>query len=1127
MNFSERITNFTKLTLIPALRRMFGKRRWGNAVLLICSFYLISAMLGVISFSHHVNKKENDRLAEEYQTYISSSSTATDAESSEEAAEAFHHILASEAEIASVYAFLMIIWGVLSVFALSRVFHATIEQDKYVYGLYVTFGSDTRSIRHQIHLEFLLAALIALSASVPTAYLACRAVYVQNGQTFHPEIAPFLQIFFWLFLVSLIGAAYLSHGITNSTCVALMAAQDCSDYISSPRTSRLFGKRMYNGSLRYARLAVRRMRRYYIPLVLTVSLVAAVFFGSMSIALEGERAAARSVHEYSLEFAHGLSSRELTETYLDELEKIADVESVTALANGSAAELGTHLLLEKSYYVNAEDSESLVDNGTYYATDDFNILCADSNTKNELGSDIMLPDEWLPYESRIEKTYNYEMIPEAGTVVYMYPEERAAELNVNVGDSIRLAIPHDGADGTTLDEKLNDGGYEYLTLTVSDVVVIPGVYYVTPNEAAYICPRITEDYLLLSPTDYAQITGTDTVETLSLDEIYREDFMFANITSPAVLLLPDNYKGETLSTIMMFTPNERITEQYAVADPLNVSNVKYLESDRFFLNRTARHTYFYLGPIGNYNNDAEAINQVVTIRQNAPVEYTAVELTVTNRITCPGLDTPCVLLPNEDNFYSSYSGDMCVLKLYENGALHGVSQEVFAFGTNQMTKLPTYIGKRLFLHTKLEAGFLDEMHAQGLTTTFDDESAYDLSYFEIFSEFELGNSVYFVCSLSRACNLGIDNYPAYMAPGQDFVFLSDSLTARTDRKLSQLGSYLMVGEDNYREECGIDFLTVGEFAATNQLTVSVADGINTALLTPNTDLSPTEAGQVTVVLSQSSNLELQAGDHIQLAIMQDITLDPNDPETASLEGIALLDYLLRYDYSYISLEVAEVVQGEGESDVLYLSETDWMRVRRTDGTYGAIDIYLFGDTDLISLIKTSADIRALIADHQSTSNHITLVEQNNLWKAVTTGACNYPAIIRILSVMLILLLPLLWTAPQLVHFRKRRDEFAAMDAVGKTSGQMRGMIAAEALLVTLAAGAFVALLCPLMMLCVKLTVTTMELPFVLSGFDVRAYLFMIVFVMVCAVISFVAGYRGVCARPRAGRKHKKRKGEAV
>lgn len=204
-----------------------------------------------------------------------------------------------------------------------------------------------------------------------------------------------------------------------------------------------------------------------------------------------------------------------------------------------------------------------------------------------------------------------------------------------------------------------------------------------------------------------------------------------------------------------------------------------------------------------------------------------------------------------------------------------------------------------------------------------------------------------------------------------------------------------------------------------------------------------------------------------------------------------------------------------------------MRIRRTDGTYDSIDIHLFGDTDLVSLIKTSADIRSLIAERQSTSNHITLVAHNRLWKAVTAGACNYPAIIRTLSVMLILLLPLLWCAPQLVHFRKRRDEFAAMDAVGKTSGQMRGMIAAECVLVTLAAGAFVALLCPLMILGVHLAITTMELPFALSGFDVRAYLFMIVFVMICAVISFIAGYRGVHPTRRIEKKQKKQKGEAA
>ena len=54
----ERLRDFHQLTLIPTLRRMFGKHRWGNTLMLIAVFYLISAMLGVICFSHHVNLLE-------------------------------------------------------------------------------------------------------------------------------------------------------------------------------------------------------------------------------------------------------------------------------------------------------------------------------------------------------------------------------------------------------------------------------------------------------------------------------------------------------------------------------------------------------------------------------------------------------------------------------------------------------------------------------------------------------------------------------------------------------------------------------------------------------------------------------------------------------------------------------------------------------------------------------------------------------------------------------------------------------------------------------------------------------------------------------------------------------------
>lgn len=1105
MDFKESLDNYIRLTLVPAWRRMFGKARSGNTWLLIGTFFLIGTMLSVICLSYHVNLRENERLSAEYEAYISSSTAAIDTETAETAAEALNHILISKLELTSVFLFLMIVWGILSVFSLARIFHATIEQNKYVYGLYVTFGSDTRQIRRQIHTEFSLAALLALSAAIPTATLLTYLVYAENGQTFQPTLAPYLQIFLWLFAVSLIGAGYLSHRITNSTCVELMTAQDCSDYVSSPRASRPLGKRLYNGPLRYARLAILRMRSYYIPLVLTVSLVAAVFFSSMNLALEGERAAAERVHEYSIEFSGGLSSRELSSGYLDHLMDIEDVQSVSAIANGKAELLGTHLLAEKSLFDEGSPI-SPVDCGNYYATDKINILCADSNTRTELGGDVILPAQWQSYAYAIETRYNYTMIPEAGSVVYMYPEEREAELNVSVGDTLRLALPR-GASGATLEEKIANGSYEYLTLTVSEVVEIPGVYYVTPNDAEYVCPRITEDYLLLNPEDYAAVTQSETVERLALDELYREDFRFGIFKSPAVLLLPEDYSGPTLTTIQMFSPTVQVTAPYSVTNPLDSSRSILLDSDIFYLNRTANHTYFYLGTLGEYNNDAEALDQTMRIENNSLYKYKQTELTVIAQISCSDLTAPCVILPNDD-FFSSYEGDLCILQLYQSNALFGVREEVFAFGTNQILTRDEYVGSLLFLHTKIKAGFFDEMRSQGLYTTYEKESAYELSSFSVQTMFDVGGYTYFLCRLSPDCNLGLDQYPAYMAPGNDFFFL-DGLTGKTDFSLTNADSYLMFPETLRRTDGGIPTAYVGHFSATNDLTVSVADEINVGLLTPDLEIGSLPAGDAVLILGPNSSLAVRPGDYIQMAIQGDFVLNFNDPHTSGLTGSDLLNYLIQSgtQFRYISLCVTDVIAGERDEDVLYLSETDWQRLRRTDSTYQSLDIYLFGDTDLISLIRTTARVNALMGNWQSDTNRVTMTNHHRLWKSVTTGACNYPAIIRVLSVLLILLLPLLWCAPQTMHFHKRREEFSVMRAVGRTSGQLRRMIATECLLITLAAGGFVALLCPFSVFCMQAAVYMLELPFHTTDFDMRAYLFMIFFVMLCSALSFLTASR--------------------
>ena len=1114
MILKEKWNDLWLLSLRPALRRMFGKRRWGNTLLLIGTFYLIASMLSVICLSYHVNLRENDRLAADYETYISSSAAATDTESAQAAAAALRHILISKIELTSVFVFLMVVWGILSAFALARVFHATVEQDKYIYGLYVTFGSDTRQIRRQIHTEFLLAAHLALVLALPTATACTAAVYLKNGQRFLPGGAPYFQILLWLFAVSLIGAGYLSRRITKSSCVELMAALDCSDYVSSPRVSRLFGKRLYNGSLRYARLAILRMRGYYVPLILTVSVVASVFFASMNLALEGERSAAESIHEYSIEFSRGVSGKDIQKGYIDHLLTVEDVDTVEATAHESAERMGTHLLVESAHFDPNGDTVP-VDFGTYCATDDIHLICADSNTLTELGGKNILPDPWEDVLYLHEKAFNYSMIPPAGETVYLYPAGSEPDLLVSEGDTLQLALPRGGA-GRSLSEKVEDGMYEYLSVTVSKIIAVPDVYYVTLFDAVHIGPRISEQYLLLNPEDYATVTRDETVEALSLDELYREDLRFGELKAPAVLLVPEGWEGKELTTLQMYAPLSQIKAPYSVSDPLDSNRSITLSDEEFFQNRTAFSTYFYFGTAGDMNNDASALEQMMQIDATSLSKYEVTELTVTDRIECPGLTAPCILLPN-DGFLSSYDGDLCILQLTERNSLWSVSDELLIFGTDASLKLPDYLGRTLFSHTEIEAGFFDAMREQGLYTTYPDEEAYELSAFTVDGMFDLNSATYFVCRLSPNCNLGIDRYPAYMAPGKDFFFLGGPMED-TERPLADTESYLMFSQAYLRPNSRMKTLTEGNFAATTELTVSLADSINADILTPGFCPEIEEAGKAVLVLRPDSPLSLQAGNFVRLAKRGEFALDPNDPHVASLVGNDLLAHLVEegYDFQHISLSLDDVVVMDVPQDILYVSEPDWQRVRRTDSTYRTLDIYLYGDTDLVSLIRASARIRALMGNWQSTENRVTLIDHNRLWKAVTTGACNYPAIIRLLSVMLILLLPLLWCSPQRMHFHKRQEEFIAMDAVGRTPRQLRRMIAAECLMITLAAGAFVALLCPLSVLCVKAAIYMMELPFETSAFDTGAYLFMILFVMLCSALSFL-----LCARQITPKKTKK------
>ena len=72
----------------------------------------------------------------------------------------------------------------------------------------------------------------------------------------------------------------------------------------------------------------------------------------------------------------------------------------------------------------------------------------------------------------------------------------------------------------------------------------------------------------------------------------------------------------------------------------------------------------------------------------------------------------------------------------------------------------------------------------------------------------------------------------------------------------------------------------------------------------------------------------------------------------------------------------------------------------------------------------------------------------------------------------------------------------------------------------------VRLLCPFSVFCIQAAIYMMKLPFEISDFDMRAYLFMIVFVMLCSALSFLTALPQFAEKGRKESKSKKGADEA-
>ena len=521
----EALRNRWRSTGKPALQSLLADRRG-----LVSSFavlLLLESLLCILLLAYACGQAAEQRMLAEIALF--GAQTGGDGDWLTQAAAA----LAERGERMAgtnraTLALALMVWGGSFCFIVSRLIFSSVELKKFIYGLYITFGANTRKIRSLVFWQMMAVGLAALVPSVPLALLVCHALYGYLPGGGQLARAVLLALALPALLLAVV-TAIAARRTTARTCVLLLSAADVSDYVRSPRRSRRVVP--LNSPRRLGGLAVWRMRGYSASLVLSAVLPACIFFCCLSLVRSDRLRMSEPIEEYTLHYANGFASAQ----YRGQLaSSLADIPGVAGTAIGftdSAATAGLHILLQGEQLRTPETRVACYGGSAY---DDVMLLSADEYS---LWAKCMYPmaEDEVPVEkepvSFIPDSIPWEELPRFG----IYPPDEGEALMVYpttlfdmpalipysaryVPDST-VFIPIYDAEQTerTPEERAADTTRTGISFTVAQQTV--NDYYLIDKwtaTAVFMGHRLDSEYLVLHPEDFKRVTGIDAAANAAL-----------------------------------------------------------------------------------------------------------------------------------------------------------------------------------------------------------------------------------------------------------------------------------------------------------------------------------------------------------------------------------------------------------------------------------------------------------------------------------------------------------------------------------------------------------------------------------------------------------------------------------
>ncbi len=320
---------------------------------------------------------------------------------------------------------MIIVAGAISATMLLALFLIRTNHYKFKYGVYMSFGADFEKLFETAGWElFAIAVLTFLPAAVLGVGLSALFVTVSGG-TFALGTGRILIALLWTFIVVLVAVLPSVKILSAKTPVSLIAAEDNSNLVSSPRRSkRLFGKKY---PFHYELLSFFRFRKYYAGLLASAVAFSTFFLLGNFLSDMIVKSANTPAPVYTVSAGEGGFD-------LLDIEELAETQGIDYIKWGdsvSASGIGAHAVLSRRQTSdNYSNTVPSAHDESMRADNNFKLLCVD-----ELLIKIAQENDLWKCDGDPNSA-----LEQPNTVIVSEYMNNSRELDFEVGDKINIAV---------------------------------------------------------------------------------------------------------------------------------------------------------------------------------------------------------------------------------------------------------------------------------------------------------------------------------------------------------------------------------------------------------------------------------------------------------------------------------------------------------------------------------------------------------------------------------------------------------------------------------------------------------------------------------------------------------------